>query len=93
MKFLTHEFIQKQKTILEEAEGRCRNELCKVDANYCAALLQEGKIGAIRLALLRIDQQQYGLCIPCGGLIEFEILDENPESVVCQMCQMGKFRP
>jgi DnaK suppressor protein len=49
-----------------------------------SAAVQE--IAAIDEALIRLDQDQYGICKRCGGLIPAERLSVIPYAVTCVGC-------
>ncbi len=46
------------------------------------------RIEDVRLALNRIGNGTYGVCQSCGGEIEAEILDIDPESSLCRECKL-----
>lgn len=52
------------------------------------AVLRESELRLIRLknALLRLDREEFGLCIECEEPIGFERLKIRPESIRCIEC-------
>lgn len=45
------------------------------------------QIAGIHIALRRIEEGTYGLCMPCGCPIEEGILEIEPEAVICRACK------
>ena len=45
------------------------------------------RLDKIDLAISKIQQETYGICEKCGGEIEEEILDTDPESRYCKKCK------
>ena len=43
-------------------------------------------VARINFALKRMDEGQYGICTPCGGLIEVSRLKIIPETPFCTSC-------
>ena len=48
------------------------------------------RLDEIDVALGKIEKGNYGLCELCGGGIENEILDVDPESRLCKACKMKR---
>ena len=48
------------------------------------------RLDEIDLALSKIQNGRYGICEKCGGKIEPEILDIDPESRLCKDCKLAK---
>lgn len=77
---------------LEESIGR----LSRMDAiqhQQIALKTQAEKsraLSQIKAALQRIDHEDFGDCIECGGPIEKKRLRHRPESVLCIECQRAK---
>lgn len=47
----------------------------------------EERLENISEALRKMDHGEYGVCESCGGKIEEEILDIDPESKLCKACK------
>ena len=45
------------------------------------------RLDDIEVALEKIREGKYGICEKCGGEIEEEILDVDPESRLCKSCK------
>lgn len=50
----------------------------------------KNRLSEVDLALGKIQTGKYGTCEKCGGKIETEILDIDPESRLCKRCKSGK---
>ena len=48
-----------------------------------------GRLKNIDEALERIDDDKFGFCQKCGGVIEEKILEIDPESKYCKTCKGG----
>jgi RNA polymerase-binding transcription factor DksA len=46
------------------------------------------RLDEIELALQKIEAGDYGICESCSKNIEEEVLDIDPESVLCKSCKM-----
>lgn len=46
------------------------------------------RLDEIELALQKIETGDYGICESCSKNIEEEVLDIDPESVLCKSCKM-----
>jgi len=46
------------------------------------------RLNEIDIALSKIQSKEYGVCEKCGGKIEEEILDTDPESRYCKKCKL-----
>lgn len=46
------------------------------------------RLDEIDVALGKIEKGDYGVCESCGGKIEEEILDIDPESRLCKECKI-----
>jgi DnaK suppressor protein len=46
-----------------------------------------GELREIEMALRRLDDGSYGVCIDCGVAIDFERLRAEPEAARCVECQ------
>ncbi|MCL4400027.1 hypothetical protein M1506_01995 [Patescibacteria group bacterium] len=53
---------------------------------------QDKRLKQIEVALERIENGTYGICDKCGGKIEKEILEIDPESMLCKKCKMSERR-
>ena len=51
------------------------------------------QLGAVRRALARMDEHNYGLCENCDEEIGFSRLDARPEARFCIACQTRLERP
>ena len=49
---------------------------------------QDKRLKQIENALRKIQNGTYGICEECGGKIEKEILDIDPESSLCKSCKI-----
>lgn len=58
-----------------------------LEANRAA---QKGRLGLIRAALIRLDEDEYGDCRGCGECIGLARLSARPESVFCIECQQAR---
>jgi DnaK suppressor protein len=52
-----------------------------------AATLTSRQLHRVHQALARFDQEHYGLCESCGGVIGYSRLDARPEARCCIACQ------
>ncbi len=59
-------------------------------ANEQAGIKTEirSRLEDVRLAMNRINNGTYGICQMCGGEIESEILEIDPESHLCRQCKI-----
>ena len=48
----------------------------------------EERVENIGAALERIEAGAYGTCEKCGGEIELEVLEVNPEGALCKGCKV-----
>ena len=48
------------------------------------------RLDDVEVALEKIREGKYGICEKCGGEIEEEILDIDPESRLCKRCKLAK---
>lgn len=48
------------------------------------------RLDDIEVALEKIREGKYGVCEKCGGKIEEEILDIDPESRLCKNCKLAE---
>ena len=60
-----------------------------LEANRAA---QQTRLHAVRAALLRIDEDEYGECRACGEEIALPRLRARPESAYCIACQSARER-
>jgi len=51
---------------------------------------QKMRLGLVRAALLRAEEDEYGDCKRCGESIGFKRLKARPESVFCIDCQAAR---
>lgn len=49
---------------------------------------QDKRLKQINDALERIQSDTFGTCTQCGGKIEKEILNVDPESLLCKSCKI-----
>ena len=49
----------------------------------------DGRLRAIEKALDKIQKGGYGACEKCDNQIEFEVLENEPESMLCKNCKMS----
>jgi DnaK suppressor protein len=49
---------------------------------------QEKRLKQIAKALRKINNGRYGICENCGGKIEKEVLEIDPESELCHKCKL-----
>lgn len=73
------EFLAEKRAILEE-----RLAMIDTDTNY-----ERTRIG---FALRRLNENQYGLCVSCGVLIDADRLNAIPETVICSDCALERAR-
>jgi RNA polymerase-binding transcription factor DksA len=50
----------------------------------------KGRLDDVEAALEKIKEGKYGVCEKCGGNIEEEILDIDPESRLCKSCKLAE---
>lgn len=50
---------------------------------------QDARLSQIEKALQKIKEGIYGVCEKCGEPIEAEILEIDPESLLCKNCKRG----
>lgn len=77
---------------LAEQRKRLKARLERVKETYSNACSQstndtKRQITLIDLALKRIEEGTYGLCMPCGCPIEEEALEVEPETLMCNACK------
>lgn len=76
---------------LDEPIGR----LSRVDAMQQQAMVKasrgqlEVRLGQVRLALQRMDEDEYGTCRRCDEPIAIARLEARPEAPFCTACQEG----
>ena len=60
------------------------------DMTWVKLLTDEDAVRLLRIfeALRRIELGTYGLCAGCGGTIEAERLNAEPEAHQCEVCSM-----
>jgi RNA polymerase-binding transcription factor DksA len=56
-----------------------------------AQSLSTKDLALIRIAIKRIDERQYGICLACGCLIDHEKLSLIPETPICADCASERF--
>ncbi len=66
----------------EEAE---EDEQIEINAGMAENL--SARLVDIETALHKITDGEYGKCEKCGGEIELELLEVNPESRLCRACK------
>jgi RNA polymerase-binding transcription factor DksA len=82
--FLSSEYIAYQK---EWLHARRDSKLAIIREGGERAKFHSVKdIVKIEFALRRIEEDQYGLCPQCGGVIEQQRLEFEPEIVFCATC-------
>ncbi len=66
----------------EEADEseEAANEFNTIDA-------LKGRVNRMDAALAKMESGKYGICEDCGGEIELELLEVNPESTSCKACK------
>ena len=47
----------------------------------------KSRVNKIENALAKMESGKYGICEDCGGEIELELLEVNPESTSCKECK------
>jgi len=52
--------------------------------------VQQARLGLVRLAILRVGEDEYGDCQGCGESIGYQRLKARPESVFCIECQSAR---
>lgn len=57
------------------------------DVNLAEVTRDVAEIRDIELALSRLDEGRYGICVECGERIDEQRLDARPESVRCVDCK------
>lgn len=84
------------KAIVEEMDPKDFADVASddIDRKMLEALgSQEIKrLRQIDAALVRIQQNRYGICMKCGKKIPFERLNAIPYAVMCIECQKGEER-
>jgi len=50
----------------------------------------ESKLQRVTKALQKMEENNYGTCEKCGGEIEKEILEAEPESLYCKECKKSE---
>lgn len=55
---------------------------------FCHA--SEAEVAAIRAALTRMDQGEYGVCTSCGEAISADRLDVLPFTALCRICAVER---
>jgi DnaK suppressor protein len=50
----------------------------------------KNRFNEIDIALNKIQSEKYGVCEKCGGEIEEEVLDTDPESRYCKTCKLNE---
>lgn len=65
------------------------------DLGWVKLLSDEDAVRLLRIfeALRRIDLGTYGLCAGCGGVIEMDRLQAEPEAHQCEVCAMFSGAP
>jgi DnaK suppressor protein len=71
-------------SVPENAEVTSREESEALAAQHDEAL------GAIDVALSKMDEGTYGQCITCNSQIPYERLEAIPAATTCVACQAGK---
>ena len=51
---------------------------------------QKARLGLVRAAQMRFDEDEFGECMSCGDGIGFRRLKARPESVFCIDCQTAR---
>ena len=51
---------------------------------------QRARLGLVRTALLRVEEDEYGDCRSCGESVGYKRLKARPESVFCVDCQAAR---
>ncbi len=64
----------------------------EVGNQLAAAGELKDRLNEIEIALGKIASGKYGVCEKCGGPIEPEILDIDPESRFCKACKLQSDR-
>ncbi len=60
-------------------------------ANYLSVKQsQDARLKQIGKALEMMENGTYGICEKCGGKIEMEVLEVDPESILCKKCKMAQ---
>lgn len=57
------------------------------DLELAAATRDITELREVEVALKRLDSGDYGICVQCGGEIEYERLKAYPTAVRCLACQ------
>jgi DnaK suppressor protein len=52
--------------------------------------METQELGAVSLALRRIDEDDFGQCRGCGGSIPFDRLKVEPQALYCVACAAGR---
>jgi DnaK suppressor protein len=51
---------------------------------------QKARVGLVKNALSRCDEDEYGDCLGCGECVGYPRLKARPESVFCIQCQTAR---
>lgn len=82
--FLTAEYVEQQRLLLLARLESKRKIMAEGGEQSLAHSSID--ISRISFALRRINEKQYGLCVPCGVTIELERLQFSPETPFCAAC-------
>jgi len=73
---------------LDGTEGRLSRQDSMLHHEMAKAGLRrrQQRLTALREALVRMDNGNYGICANCGDWISWERLDGQPEALLCGAC-------
>ena len=81
-----------------ELDQQSVGRLSRIDAIAQQSVNQAGlrrlrlRLGQVRAAIRRIDQDEYGICLLCEEFIALRRLEVSPETAVCVKCQESRER-
>ena len=84
MDYLSSEYIEQQRQWLLARRESIRE--LSINHPIDTSMDARGRQAQIDIALKRIAERQYGLCMPCGLIIERQLLDSCPEQILCSSC-------
>lgn len=86
MEEFTSEYVEHQRRWLLARQEAMRETIIRGGNEVSAE--QKSAMSLIEIALARIAIDQYGLCPPCGIPIEMERLNNCPEVLLCEACEI-----
>ena len=79
--------LREQYAVIHPREVLLNEEVSFHELDALLAFKSDPRLEELRLALDRLEDGTYGICIGCKSLINQAILDKDPAQRVCETCE------